>query len=261
MSVTRKIIEIDENLCNGCGECVPSCAEGAIQIVDGKARLVADKYCDGLGACLGECPVGALRIVEREADDFDEEAVHAHLAGQTAEAQVSAPAPASHTSGCPGSAMQSFGGGCPGSQARQFAAASPAPASAAAPAESALSHWPVQIRLLSPHAPYFQHAHMLVAADCVPVAYQRFHQDLLAGKSVLVGCPKLDDMGEAVEKFTEIFRANEPASVAVAVMEVPCCQRLPMVVREGLQRAGRTTPVELITIGVRGDLLGRKTLV
>lgn len=244
MKSTRNVIEIDEDLCNGCGACVPSCAEGAIQIVDGKAKLISDRLCDGLGACLGECPTGALRVTQREADDFDEEAVKAHLGKQDA---ASAPAPATH--------------GCPGSQMRQFQT-SPTTAAAvsdSSPVPSALTHWPVQIRLLSPTAPYWDGAHILVSADCVPVAYPAFHQDLLAGKSVLIGCPKLDDMDTALEKFTSIFQANQPTKITVAVMEVPCCQRLPMVVCEALKRAGKNIPLECVTVGIQGDVLSRQT--
>jgi len=238
MKSLRNVIEIDEDLCNGCGACVPSCAEGAIQVVDGKAKLISDRLCDGLGACLGECPTGALRVIQRAADGFDEEAVKAHL-GKRAAAPAQAAVCAPHA--------------CPGSRMRQFQAGAGVPG--AGPAASALTHWPVQIRLLSPAAPYWNGAHVLVAADCVPVAYPRFHQDLLAGKSVMVGCPKLDDMEGALEKLTSIFQTNQPARITVAVMEVPCCQRLPMVVREALKRAGKDVPVECVTVGIRGNLL------
>jgi Fe-S-cluster-containing hydrogenase component 2 len=243
MKSIRNVIEINEDLCNGCGECVPSCAEGAIQIIDGKARLLADKLCDGLGACLGECPTGALRVVQREADEFDEEAVKTHL-GENAPAHSHAPAPAPQAHACPGSQMRQF-------------EASATIAEQSGPVGSALSHWPVQIRLLSPTAPYWDGAEVLVAADCVPVAYPRFHQDLLAGKSILLGCPKLDDMEDALDKFTSIFRANQPTKITVAVMEVPCCQRLPMVVNEALKRAGKSIPVECVTVGVKGDIVKR----
>ena len=235
MRTMRKIIEIDEKLCTGCGKCVPSCEEGAIEIVNGKARLAADRLCDGLGACLGECPEGALRVVEREAEEFDEAAVEIHLAGGGPEG--------------PGFS------GCAGSQTRSFAADA-----GALPEQeegSALTHWPVQLRLMSPSAPYLDGAHLLVAADCVPVAYARFHQDLLSGKVALVGCPKFDDAGAAVVKFTEIFSTAKITEVTVVVMEVPCCQRLPQIVEAGMDQSGALIPLNRVVVSLRGKILER----
>lgn len=242
--VTRKIIEIDEELCDGCGLCVPSCAEGAIQIVDGKARLVAEKYCDGLGACLGECPNGALRIVEREAEEFDEDAVAEHL-------QHAPPAEPKKAQ------EQALPCGCPSAHVRSFAPV-PAPAARtglrrAAPSPSALSHWPVQIRLVPPTAPFLRGADLLVLADCVAVAYPDLHRDLLPGKAVLVGCPKLDDAEAYVEKFTEIFQKAGLRSVTIAMMEVPCCHGLSVIVHKALKQAGVSLPVEEKIITVRGE--------
>jgi len=237
MTATRKIIEIDEELCNGCGECVPSCEEGAIQLVDGKAKLIAERYCDGLGACLGECPTGALRIVEREADEFDEAAVEAHLA----EMKGAAPA------------------GCPGAQARQLRAQQ-ASATPGAPCASALTHWPVQIRLVPPTAPYLKGADLLVAADCVPVAYGGFHQELLPGKVVLIGCPKFDDPQQATDKFADIFATAKIKSVTVAVMQVPCCQGLPMFVQQCMRQACKDVPAEIVVVSLEGELLDREPL-
>ncbi len=168
MKVQRRIIKIDDELCDGCAQCVPSCAEGAIQIIDGKARLVEEKYCDGLGACLGECPTGALSIVQREAEEFDEEAVEEHLSSKTQKVHHDE---ATLPCGCPSSQMQTF-----------------------APHASRLSHWPVQIRLVPATAPFLQGADLLVAADCTPVAYPNFHQDFLQDKAVMIGCPKFDDV-------------------------------------------------------------------
>ena len=181
MDVRRKIIEIDEELCTGCGQCLVDCAESALQIVDGKARLVADKYCDGLGACLRGCPTGALKIIERDAVDFDEEAVQELLRQQKMQGET-----AKH--GCPSAALQSFTPQTPCQRANQAASLQSAGA-------SALTHWPVQIRLVPPNAPFLNNADLLIAADCAPIAYAGFHQDLLAGRAVMMGCPKFDDGG------------------------------------------------------------------
>ncbi len=240
MRQLREVIEIDENLCDGCGQCVPACDEGAIEVIDGKARLVADTYCDGLGACLGECPAGALRIVERQAEAFDEEAVAAHLeASQPAESTLL-------PCGCPSMAL------------------SPAPAASCGcdadghgdgPVHSSLTHWPVQIRLVPPTAPFLQGAHLLVAANCVPVAYPRFQQDLLRGKVVLLGCPKFDDVDLYEQRFAEIFAANDIVGVTVAVMEVPCCQGLPLIVQNAMRKANKDIPMDLVTVGLQGEIL------
>jgi len=243
MKHVRKVIEIDEALCNGCGECVPACHEGAIQIVDGKAKLVAETYCDGLGDCLGECPTGALKIVEREADDFDETAVAQHIE------RLHAAQPPPVPSACPGAALRSLGSAPPG-------AASPATDSA--PTPSALSHWPVQIRLVPPTAPFLEGADLLVAADCVPVACPDFHQDFLRGKVVLLGCPKFDDVALYEQRFEDIFRANEVNSVTVVVMQVPCCQGLPILVEKAMARAGRRVPIEIVVVGLEGNVLDRR---
>lgn len=240
--VTRKIIEIDEERCDGCGQCVPSCAEGAIQIIDGKARLVADKFCDGLGACLGECPNDALRIVERRAEDFDEEAVSEHL--ETLR-------PAEKTE------EQTLPCGCPSAQVRTFGPNKPVQPSdkphPAAGSPSALSNWPVQIRLVPPTAPFLKGADLLVLADCVGVAYPDLHRDLLPGKVVLVGCPKLDEPEAYIEKFAEIFKKADIRSVTIAMMEVPCCHGLSAIVESALKKAGARIPVEEVVITVRGE--------
>ncbi|HSH13189.1 MAG TPA: 4Fe-4S binding protein [Desulfurivibrionaceae bacterium] len=249
MKVTRKIIEIDETLCNGCGQCVPSCAEGALQIIDGKARMLAEKYCDGLGACLGECPQGALRIVERLADDFDEAAVEALLKERPVvqSAQPQPPPPA----------------GCPSANLRMFAAQSPCqaanrPVSSAPAGASALSHWPVQIRLVPPSAPFLKGCDLLVAADCTPLAYPDFHRDFLAGRMVLMGCPKFDDAPAYVQKFREIFETAHPRSVTILIMEVPCCGSMRNIVTEALKLSGEEIKVSEAVIGVRGEVVSRR---
>ena len=250
MKVNRKIIEIDESLCNGCGSCIVSCAEGALALVDGKAKLVSESYCDGLGACLGECPTGALRIVERTAEDFDEAAVQAYLEtrGQSEDRQ-SEQLPC----GCPSTRLQSFAG--------QEACAHANQPRVHHAEKSSLSHWPVQIRLVPASAPFLKHADLLVAADCTPFAYPTLHQDFLRGKVALVGCPKFDDAQSYVEKFTDIFSKADINSVTVLVMEVPCCHGLPMIVRQAMKNAGKIIPLEMVVIGVQGDILQRQALV
>jgi len=240
MKAARKIIEIDEELCNGCGLCVPACAEGAIEIVGGKAKLVKDMFCDGLGACLGECPAGALQIVEREADAFDEKAAQEYLENKKKSQAPSPFAPAQ--GGCPSAALHTFAPGLKKAQS----------GGKAGPSESALSHWPVQIRLIPPTAPFLKDGDLLVAADCVPAAYADFHRDFLDGRVLLLGCPKFDDKELYLQRFTDIFRANDIRSVKVLRMEVPCCSFLQPLVTEAARRAGRDVPVEEVVITRRG---------
>ncbi len=239
--VKRKIIEIDEELCDGCGQCVPACAEGAIEIADGKARLVAERYCDGLGACMGECPTGALRIVERDADEFDEEAVEQFLRSKEAE-----------DAGVPAMAC-----GCPSSQIRTFESA-PAAGEGTGRSESRLGHWPVQIRLVPPEAPFLKGAELLVAADCTPFAYPDFHRDFMAGKAVLVGCPKFDDVDGYVKRFEAVFRNADIKGVTAVVMEVPCCSGLPAILEKAMAKAGKRIPIKEVVIGTRGGILEQR---
>lgn len=245
MKSVRKIIEIDEERCDGCGQCVIACAEGAMEIVDGKARLMKETYCDGLGACLGECPQGALRIIERQAAEFDPEEVEKHLersgkGEQTPKATV--------PSQCPSSQIRLFETSCEGANRPAM------PVSTA----SALSHWPVQIRLVPANAPFLKGADLLVAADCTPVAYGNFHCDFLQGKALLLGCPKFDDVPQYIKKFAEIFSVADIKSVTVLEMEVPCCSALPTIVRKGMAEAGKKIPIEEVVVGVRGTILGRR---
>ncbi len=240
--IVRNIIEIDQELCNGCGLCVPKCAEGAIQIVDGKARLIGEKFCDGLGACLGECPRGALRIVKREAEEFDEAAVEELMKAKERE-----------------QAGQSLACGCPSSQVQTFQPMSPC-AVANRPvvheaATSSLTHWPVQIRLVPPTAPFLKGARLLVASDCTPIAYPRFHQDLLKGRVVLMGCPKFDDAHSYVEKFKEIFETADIKEITNVIMEVPCCSAMPAIVQKALELSGKEIPVNTVIVSTRGELL------
>jgi Fe-S-cluster-containing hydrogenase component 2 len=249
MKVMRKIIEIDEELCDGCGECVPGCAEGAIDIVDGKARLVSESYCDGLGACLGECPNGAINIVEREAEDFDEDAVETYLKEkEQAEKQVELPL----ACGCPSTQVQTF--------VPMFSDIKTTDKESLPSSKSTLSHWPVQINLVPPNAPFLNGADLLIAADCTPVAYPNFHRDFLKGKVVMIGCPKFDDVEDYILKFTEIFKTADIKSITSLIMEVPCCSGLPMIVKRALDAAGKDVPVEQIVISTRGEILRQEKI-
>jgi len=252
----RKIIHIDEEKCDGCGLCADACHEGAIQIIDGKAKLVSESYCDGLGDCLGECPQDAITIEEREAADFDEEAVKRHLA-----AKAGGEAPAQ---GCPGSAVRSLrseGGtpvGCPGSAARQLRPTGSAPSddaqAAGADAPSRLGHWPVQLMLVPPNAPFLQGVDLVVAADCVPFALAGFHDRYLGDRAVVVGCPKLDDINHHYEKLKDMFREAQPRSITVVRMEVPCCGGIAKAVAQARGETVPETPLEIHTIGIRGEI-------
>jgi Pyruvate/2-oxoacid:ferredoxin oxidoreductase delta subunit len=251
MKIVRKIIEIDEERCDGCGQCAIACAEGAIVIEGGKARLISDNYCDGLGACLGECPQDAIRMIAREAEDFDPVAVEHHLEKrqQTVEAAAAATLPC----GCSSSQVKILQ---PQTICEQVNAARAWSATPSVP--SALSHWPVKISLVPPTAPFLKGAELLVAADCTLVAYPNFHRDFLNNKVLLIGCPKFDDVPKYVAKFAEIFKVAGIRSVTVLVMEVPCCSGLPMIVRKGMAAAGKEIPLEEVVISAQGRILKRE---
>jgi NAD-dependent dihydropyrimidine dehydrogenase PreA subunit len=259
----RKVVHIDEQLCDGCGECIPSCAEGAITLVNGKAKLSTDALCDGLGACLGECPRGAITVIEREADAFDEELVKRHLAtyGPPPPPDTPPPPPPRPALSLVRDAAPA-GGGCPGSRPmtlprRGLAVVSDAPGSTpprTASANSALTHWPVQLKLVPPHAPWLDGADLLVTADCVPFAYARFHEDFLAGKVLVIGCPKLDDNRLYAEKLTAILAQRDVKSVTVVRMEVPCCGGISMAARQAVAAAGREVAFRDVVIGVDGEV-------
>ncbi len=228
MKQIRKIIEIDEDKCDGCGLCIGTCQENALALVNGKAKLIRDSCCDGLGNCLGECPRGAIRIVEREAEAFVEPA-------------------------------GGHAGVCPGTLARTLKKNGPTPGSAGnaavSPPESELRQWPVQLHLVSPDAPYWAGADLLVCADCVPVACGGFQQQLLAGRRVVIACPKLDDRSGYREKLAAILRNNEIRSLTVAIMEVPCCGGLLQLVRQAVADSGRELPIRVQRITLEGALL------
>jgi len=230
----RNIVKIDEDKCNGCGLCATACAEGAIRIVNGKAKLVSDSYCDGLGACLGHCPQGAITIEQREAAEFDEHAVQQHLAP-------------------PQKAEPLFV--CPGLMTQQLPRNDAPPADSGGEIPSQLTQWPVQLHLVSPTASYFANADLLLVADCVPFAVGDFHRRFLRDHSVAVGCPKLDDTERYIEKLTQILRANSLRSLMVVHMEVPCCSGLTRVAREAIARSGKAMSFQDITVSLRGSMI------
>jgi len=237
----RRIIQIDEQKCNGCGACAAACHEGAITMVEGKARLMRDDYCDGLGDCLPTCPTGAITFVEREAAPYDEAAVQA---AKQRKAQ---------SAGCPGSAAHTLHGGCPGSAARALSGGSE-PAAAPTMAPSRLRQWPVQIKLVPMEAPFFDGAKLLIAADCTAYAYAAFHERFIRGHITLVGCPKLDSVDYS-EKLTEILRRNDIREVTVVRMEVPCCGGLEQAAKRALQASGKFIPWQVVTISTDGRIL------
>ncbi len=244
--MTRKMVKIDEDKCNGCGLCVPSCAEGALRIIDGKARLVADKYCDGLGACLGECPQGAISIEEREADEFDEAAARQHLA-QHREAERERPVRPAQDRLC----------GCPSTTVTEIETVTPAtpmPAQPEARPVSRLTHWPVQLTLVPATAPFLQDADVVLVADCVPFAYPALHQDFLKDHAVLVACPKLDNFPAHQAKLTDVLRRSAIKSLTVVHMEVPCCSGLTHMARQATRLSGREVPLQDVTISIRGEV-------
>ena len=262
--IKRPIIIIDEELCTGCGDCIPSCPEQALELVetpDGlKARLVKDFYCDGLGACLGACPTGALIIEEKEVDPYDDDATIERIkevAPEMLETHIEhikehahqlelhvTPAPAQETVEC----------GCPAAQTLTWEEEKPVSEEAVKlPAQ--LRQWPIQLHLVSPNAPYFQNKDLVIVADCVPFAYANFHQDFLKGKAVAIGCPKLDDANAHLAKIAQIIKIGNPRSVTVVNMEVPCCFGLVRIVQQAMQEAGKNIPFETVTISIKGEQL------
>lgn len=232
----RKIVTIDQDKCNGCGLCITACHEGALQLINGKAKLVSDSYCDGLGACLPDCPTDAISIIEREAAEFDEDAVKQHLAKSHNQ-----PQPAQTPCGCPGSRAN-------------LIAREPANTPTEVKIQgSQLRQWPCQIKLVPVNAPYFEGAHLLVAADCAAYAYANMHADFMRNKITLIGCPKLDDVNYA-DKLAEILRTHDIKSVTVVRMEVPCCGGLVSAVKEALAKSGKLIPWRVAIIGTDGTI-------
>lgn len=256
--MNRKIIRIDQEKCNGCGQCVTGCAEGAIQLVNGKAALISETYCDGLGACIGECPVGALTIEEREAPEYSQAEVDKHLAniGRLPHS----PSPAMAQSSAP--PFQ----GCPGSMARSLHPAAtppstcPGSATIAQPPVAVLGNWPVQLSLVPVTAPYLDRAALLIAADCTAFAFPDFHRRFLKGKVALIGCPKLDDAAFYREKLAKIIQTNQVEFIHVVYMEVPCCGGLVRLVQGAVADSGCKVPVKLTKIGIAGEVLAEDIL-
>ena len=234
----RKIIKIDEEKCNGCGLCVPACAEGALQIIDGKAKLISETYCDGLGACLGECPQGAITIEDRAAEEFDEEAAKLHLEKEN---QTTENLPC----GCPSATVTQF-------ERQETTEVAPIEATNQQPM---LGHWPVQLTLVPPTAPFLQGTDLVLSADCVPFAYAGFHQDFIKDHAVLVACPKLDDCEAHLKKLTDILRHSSVKSLTIVRMEVPCCSGLVYMAKEAMQLAGKDIPFKEVTVSIKGDLI------
>ncbi|MGI6066154.1 MAG: ATP-binding protein [Bacillota bacterium] len=235
----RKIVRIDEEKCNGCGLCIDACHEGALQLIDGKAKLVSESYCDGLGDCLPECPTGAITIEEREAAAYDEEAVKNNMAAKTAPAVENLPC------------------GCPGTQAKTIQrkkVIEPVTCAQAPEASSQLRQWPCQIKLVPVNAPYLDNARLLVAADCTAYAYANIHNDFMKNKITLIGCPKLDNVNYA-EKLTQILQAHEVKSITVLRMEVPCCSGIVQAVKQAMLQSGKMIPWHVVTIGTDGSII------
>jgi ferredoxin len=255
MEIMRKIIEINEERCDGCGQCAQACAEGAIEIIDGKAKLVSEIYCDGLGACIGDCPQDAIRMVERPAAPFDSKAVLEHHLEQDRKAkeeEKTGQQPPRPMSPC----------GCPGSAARKIERENSCCNKEQKYNEdiqqneqpSMLGNWPVQLRLVPVHAPYFQGAKVLIAGDCTPFAYRNFHERFMDNRTVLIGCPKLDDPDLYRQKLAQLFREQEIDSIEVVIMEVPCCRGLAHIVEEAIKESGKSYTVKVCTVSVGGEV-------
>jgi NAD-dependent dihydropyrimidine dehydrogenase PreA subunit len=251
----RDIIEIDEAKCDGCGQCVTACAEGAIAVINGKAKLVSEVYCDGLGACLGHCPQNAIRVIKRDAAAFDEAAVHSHLTKlgrPLPPPQHVAPAakPAFTLVDPPRPAHQH--GGCPGSASRTLPTPDPRPLTPADAPASALGHWPIQLALVNPAAPWLAGADVLLTAQCTAVAIPDFHQRWVAGRVVLLACPKLDDLARHTAKLGAILAQAKPRSLTVLRMEVPCCGGIAWAAQQAVDAAGTGTELKIVVIGIDG---------
>lgn len=269
----RKIILIDEEKCNGCGQCLPGCPEGALQVVEGKARLVKESYCDGLGACLGHCPQGALQVVERDAEEYDVHAVLAHLEKQSPElAKKHLEHMRAHGLGAPDTEQAGLQVGCPSKQVLCWGVEGVAGQTGHSPEStlekerpqeqaesttsfSALSHWPVKLRLIPPNAGFLKNADLVFMADCVPFAYGNMQKDFIKGRVVAAGCPKFDDAAAYVEKIKTILESVNLKSITVVYMEVPCCSGFVRIVREALEKSGVDIPLETVQIGIRGDVM------
>ena len=235
----RNIVKIDESKCNGCGQCVNACAEGAIKLINGKAKLVSETYCDGLGACLGHCPQDAITIEQRDCAQFDEAAVKKHLEKEKGVSGISA---------------EETGFVCPGLAAKQFHTKD----SASGDISSQLSHWPIQLHLVSPNAPFLKNSDLVAAADCAAFAMGDFHGKILKGKSLVIACPKLDDTSTYIEKIAAIIRSSNLKSLTVVHMQVPCCFGLTRIIQEALAKSGLNMKFEDVTISLEGKIIKKE---
>jgi NAD-dependent dihydropyrimidine dehydrogenase PreA subunit len=250
MKVIRKIIKIDDERCNGCGQCILACAEGTLELIGGKAKVISDNLCDGLGACIGECPTGALTIEQREAEEFDEVAVEKRLAeieGKRAETKSD-----TMPRGCPSTQIMDFGAGKNDPP--------PVDMDIGPLSESELTHWPVKIRLVPSNAPFLKNADVLVLADCVPAAYPDLHKHLIKGRAVMMGCPKFDDAQQYIDKMEKICRHGGIKRLTSVIMDVPCCSGMHRIVREGREASGMDIPLQEIVIDRRGKIIEKRVV-
>ena len=256
--IKRKIIKIDEEKCDGCGLCIPSCPEGALQIIDGKAKLVKEQFCDGLGACLGDCPTGALTVEEEEVEQYDEEGVIGHIREQSPELMEKHLAHLKqHAQELPRYHSHAKIASCPSAQMLHWEKKGKKREDTGekARADSELRQWPIQIHLVPPSAPYFQNADLVLGADCIPFAYSNFHADFLKGNAVIIGCPKLDDADAYTDKLTRILESSDIKSIKVIHMEVPCCYGMVRIAQEAIKRSGKDIPLKTVNIGIKGEIL------
>jgi ferredoxin len=254
--VKRKIIKIDESLCDGCALCIPSCPEGALQIVNGKAKLVKENFCDGLGACLGDCPQHALSVLEAESVEYDESSVIQHLKINSPEKLEAHKAHLQkHAAEFQTLLIQqhSF---CPSSRLVEWKS----PENNIETTQSQLQQWPIQLHLVPPNARFFQESDFILVADCVPFAYGNFHRDFLSDHTIAIACPKLDDATPYLDKLTDIIQNSKLKSLSVLVMEVPCCSGLIRLAKEAVKRSGLLLSVKVVTIGIKGSVLGSYSL-
>jgi NAD-dependent dihydropyrimidine dehydrogenase PreA subunit len=250
--VKRKIIEIDEDLCNGCGQCVVDCAESALEVIDGKAKVVNEVFCDGLGACMEGCPTGALSIIEREAPEFSEEAVEKHLESLKHE---------EHEKHLATEEPGHVACNCPSSQAMSFDLSGIEESVSTGKVQTQLRQWPVQMHLISPSSPYYQGADVVLAADCTAFSYGGFHPELLKGKAIAIACPKLDQGQESyIDKIRGLIDDAKINTLTVVIMEVPCCGGLLRLAQEGARRANRKVPIKYIVVGIKGDIIKEEWL-
>jgi len=259
VKVLRKMIQIDEEKCDGCGLCIPSCPEGALQIVNTtkgpKARVVKENFCDGLGACLGECPQGALMIETKEVEQYDEEGVIAHIRQKSPELLKRHLAHLKeHAEELPQHHSHAQINSCPSAQMMHWKEEKETPPEGIK-LPSQLRQWPIQLHLVPPSAPYLKNSNLVIVADCVPFAYADFHRDFLKEKAIAIGCPKLDDIDAYIKKIEQIIKTAKPRSIKVVHMEVPCCFGLVQLVRQAMSQAGEDIPFEAVKIGIHGEKL------